>query len=85
MNEIYTVYILKCSDSTFYTGCTNNLEDRLKRHGKGQIEYTKSRLPVEVETKIIFKDKYLAFNLEKCLKSGSGRATMFKRLVNKDK
>ena len=85
MNEIYTVYILKCSDATYYTGCTNNLENRLKRHAKGEIEYTKSRLPVDVETKIIFKDKYLAFNFEKNLKSGSGRATMFKRLVNKEK
>ena len=84
MEEIYTVYILKCSDDTFYTGCTNNLENRLQRHNNGQVVSTKSRLPLEVETKIIFKDKYLAFNFEKYLKSGSGRATMLKRLVNKD-
>ncbi|HLG03692.1 MAG TPA: GIY-YIG nuclease family protein [Bacteroidia bacterium] len=26
--ETWTVYILKCSDGTYYVGCTNNLDDR---------------------------------------------------------
>jgi putative endonuclease len=51
------VYILKCSDGTYYTGCTNNLKDRLQRHDWKQIHYTKSRLPVELQTCIAFKDK----------------------------
>ena len=29
---IYTVYILRTSSNTFYTGQTNNLEKRLKQH-----------------------------------------------------
>jgi putative endonuclease len=29
---IYTVYILRTSSNTFYTGQTNNLEKRLKEH-----------------------------------------------------
>jgi predicted GIY-YIG superfamily endonuclease len=49
-------------------------------HNKGQISYTKSRLPVEIVSYFAFKDKYLAFNFEKYLKSGSGIAFSKKRL-----
>ena len=43
----WKVYIVKCSDKTFYTGITNNIKLRLETHnlGKGS-KYTKSRLPV---------------------------------------
>lgn len=81
--QTWSVYILKCNDNSFYVGCTNNLENRLKRHLSGTVNYTKSRLPVKVETYINFTNKYLAYNFEKYLKSGSGRAFMFKRLVEK--
>jgi len=43
------VYILRCSDGTFYTGYTNNLEKRLKVHNSGKgAKYTRCRLPVEL-------------------------------------
>lgn len=32
-DQEHTVYILKCSDNTLYTGYTNDLENRLKAHG----------------------------------------------------
>jgi putative endonuclease len=44
--ECWTVYILRCADDTLYTGCTNDLTRRLKRHGAGQVKYTRGRLPV---------------------------------------
>lgn len=72
--EPHTVYILKCSDDTYYTGCTNNLDERLKRHNQGQVNYTKTRLPVKVIVSINFPDRYKAYTFEKYLKSGSGRA-----------
>ena len=75
------VYILKCSDSTFYTGCTNNLENRIDRHKKGQVHYTKDKLPIELITYIVFCDKYKAYKFEKYLKSGSGTAFRNKRLI----
>jgi putative endonuclease len=71
---IWTVYILICSDEKIYTGCTNNFDDRLLRHSKGQVLYTRSRLPVTVVLTINFYDKYKAYKFEKYLKSGSGRA-----------
>ena len=83
-NYIYImwfVYIVKCSDNTFYTGCTNNLEDRILRHNKGQVQYTKDKSPIELITYIAFSDKYKAYEFEKYLKSGSGIAFRNKRLV----
>ena len=43
----WKVYIVKCSDKTFYTGITNNIKLRLETHNLGNgAKYTKSRLPV---------------------------------------
>lgn len=45
---IYTVYILKCKDSSLYVGCTNNIQERVKEHNKSKkgAHYTKIRRPV---------------------------------------
>ena len=43
------VYILECADGTFYTGWTNNLQNRLNKHNSGKgAKYTRSRLPVKL-------------------------------------
>lgn len=78
---MHTVYILKCADGSHYVGCTNNLENRLVRHRRGEVSYTKPRLPLEVITTIVFQDKYKAYAFEKYLKSGSGRTFIYKRLM----
>lgn len=78
---MWYVYLLRCSDGTIYSGCTSNLEERLKRHRSKQVSYTKSRLPVKVETYIAFSDKYKAYHFEKYLKSGSGKAFSNKRFL----
>jgi putative endonuclease len=72
--QFWYVYILKCSNGELYTGCTNNLEDRIKRHNMGHVIATKNMLPAELLTYIAFTDKYKAFDFEKYLKQGSGRA-----------
>ncbi len=42
-------YKLKCSDGTYYTGWTNNLEKRVSDHNQGRgAKYTKARRPVEL-------------------------------------
>ncbi len=53
----YYVYILKCSDGNPYTGCTNNLKDRIHRHELGYVPATKTRLPVVLTTYFAFSDK----------------------------
>jgi len=73
-SQLWYVYILKCSNGTPYTGCTNNLEDRIKRHNAGEVIATRNNLPVEIVTYIVFTDKYKAYEFEKYLKKGSGRA-----------
>jgi putative endonuclease len=72
--QFWYVYILKCRNGMIYTGCTNNLEERIYRHNSGQIVATKEKLPVEIITYIVFTDRYKAYNFEKYLKQGSGRA-----------
>jgi putative endonuclease len=78
---VWTVYILKCIDCSIYVGCTSNLDERLKRHRIGSVRYTQTRLPIELIAYINFTDKYKAFEFEKYLKSGSGRAFMKKRFL----
>lgn len=78
---MYYVYILICSDGKPYTGCTDGLKDRLKRHNAGNVPATKDRLPIKLEAYFAFKDKYKAFNFEKYLKSGSGRAFLKRHLI----
>ena len=44
----FYVYILECADGTYYVGCTNNTEKRLREHNfrKSGARYTKIRRPV---------------------------------------
>jgi len=50
LSQHWIVYILRCVDDSFYTGITNDLEQRLQRHHAGTASrYTRSRLPVNVE------------------------------------
>lgn len=47
---MYIVYILECSDRSFYVGCTNDLERRLFQHNNSKMgaHYTKIRRPVKI-------------------------------------
>ncbi len=53
----YFVYILKCRDGSLYSGCTNNLEKRVKQHNssKSGAHYTKIRRPVALKYSEAFK------------------------------
>ena len=45
---LYVTYILECVEKSFYVGCTNNLEKRIKQHNESKwgAHYTKIRRPV---------------------------------------
>jgi len=79
--KFFYVYILLCSDGDHYTGCTSNLKERMNRHQKGWVEVTKNRLPVMLLWCCAFPDQARAFEFEKYLKSGSGRAFAKKHLL----
>lgn len=58
-------YIVKCSDETFYTGWTNDLEKRIEMHNSGKgAKYTKARLPVELVYYEVFDTKEEAMSRE---------------------
>jgi len=45
----FYVYILRCSDGSYYTGHTDNLEKRMAEHQSGECGgYTSTRLPVQL-------------------------------------
>ena len=46
---VFWVYILSCADGSYYTGHTDNLEQRIGVHQSGAYKgYTTSRLPVNL-------------------------------------
>ena len=48
--------MLECSDNSIYTGITNNLEERLKRHQSGNgAKYLRGRLPI----KLVYKENFI--------------------------
>ena len=58
-------YILRCSDGTYYTGWTNDLDNRIKCHNsKKGAKYTKTRTPVELVYYETFATKEEAMSRE---------------------
>jgi predicted GIY-YIG superfamily endonuclease len=80
-NQAWYVYILRLSNNLTYTGCTSDIEERFLRHQSGYVPATKSHLPVRLLFYCAFTDKYKAFEFERYLKSGSGRAFMSRHLI----
>ena len=69
---MWNVYILRCSDDSFYIGLTNDLKQRLRDHQSGDgAQYTRSRLPVKFKYSERFKSKKEAENREQQLKRWS--------------
>ena len=58
-------YILECSDGTYDTGWTNELEKRVKMHNAGKgAKYTKPRRPVVLAYYEAFQTKEEAMRRE---------------------
>jgi putative endonuclease len=66
------MYILKCSDGSFYVGSTNSFQTRLLQHqqGKGSF-YTANRLPVELVYFEEYRNVAEAFAREKQVQNWS--------------
>jgi len=77
------MYILECSDGTYYTGSTKDLERRVWEHSNSMgANYTKNRLPV----KLVYFEEYKrideAFYREKQVQRWSHEKK--KALINSD-
>jgi len=63
------VYIVECADGTYYTGYTNNIENRIRRHNAGfASKYTRAKLPVKLVWKKACKNQRFAMRTEKTIK-----------------
>ena len=67
---IYTVYILRCADGTYYTGVTNDLDRRVWEHQSGHDSraYTFRRRPLKLVFQEHFPDVNQAIAFEKQVK-----------------
>lgn len=70
----FWVYILRCSDGSYYTGHTDSLESRIAEHSAGAISncYTFSRRPLECVFSQAFPTREEALAAERQIK-GWGR------------
>jgi putative endonuclease len=69
----YIVYILCCSDGSYYTGITGNFDNRWTQHQEGYFKscYTYSRRPLKVKYYLEFEDVIQAILFEKRIKGWS--------------
>jgi len=77
----FYVYILELNNGKSYVGCTIDVKERFTRHSKGYVPSTKPHLPVKLLWCCSFPDRYKAYEFERYLKSGSGRAFTIKHLI----
>lgn len=73
IHALFYVYILECSDQTYYTGITNNVDKRVNEHQLGLHpgSYTYDRRPVELVYYETFTDPDTAIAFEKKIKKWS--------------
>ncbi len=66
----FFVYILECSDKTYYIGYTTNLEKRIHQHNfhKSAARYTKTRRPVVLKYHEMYPSLSEALKREHALK-----------------
>lgn len=78
------VYILECSDKSFYVGVTNDVNRRIDEHNEGidSSSYTYSRRPVTVVYWEMFQNYNSAIQREKQIKGWSRQKKI--ALINDD-
>jgi putative endonuclease len=65
----FYVYILLCMDGSFYTGYTNDLQQRTRQHENGKgAKYTKSHRPQKIAYVEVFGSRSSAMKREKVIK-----------------
>lgn len=80
----YTYILYSSKSKNFYYGYTENLKRRLNLHQTGKVFSTKPYLPWSLVWYAAFENENLAKDFERYLKSGSGKAFAYKRLLNSE-
>ena len=77
------VYVLQSEqDGLFYTGCTSDLRERLKKHNTGKVPSTQNRTPLKLIYYEYCADQKDAYHREKYLKTTYGKRYIRSRLKN---
>ena len=73
--KVYYVYIVLCSDESYYTGMTNDIDRRMNEHnlGKKKQSYTYDKRPVKLKWILICENPTEAIKIEKQIKGWSHR------------
>jgi putative endonuclease len=76
MTQFTYVYIMQSEShpDRHYTGMTDDLQNRLRRHNAGEVSHTAKFIPWRIQVAIAFRDRPRAAKFESYLKSHSGRA-----------
>jgi putative endonuclease len=71
--NLYYVYIIRCSDNSYHTGITDNLEKRILEHNHGENNnaYTQDKRPIKLVFYESFKNIDNAIEWEKKIKGWS--------------
>jgi putative endonuclease len=78
----FVTYILQSlKDQRYYSGHTDNLQERLNRHNAGKVTSTKSRKPFKLHYSEQFNSKSEAYRRELFFKSFDGRKWLFKNKI----
>lgn len=81
--SMYYAYILYSSSTKkLYTGYSPDIKNRLTQHNTGQNQSTKHGIPWKLVWYAGFESKKKAIDFEQYLKSGSGKAFLYKRFVD---
>ncbi|MAD92125.1 MAG: endonuclease [Gammaproteobacteria bacterium] len=82
INKSYSVYILQCSDRSYYTGISTDVNRRIREHEKGNrgAKYLKGRGPLQLVFSKIVGNRSEALNLELLIKKLSHKEK--KLLIN---
>ena len=79
--KIFYVYLLESEiDKSWYIGCTQDIEIRIKQHNAGKTITTNKKKPWQIIYYEVSFNLYDALAREKYLKSGMGRKYLKNRL-----
>lgn len=78
----YAYILLSEKSHIFYFGSTNDLKQRMNLHNSGRVKSTRPHLPWNLVWYGSFNTEKEARDFELYLKSGSGKAFAYKRLIS---
>ncbi len=71
--QVFSVYVIRCENGSFYIGQTEDLLKRWQEHKEGRVGWTKKNKPLEVIHYEEFESRDDAVKRERELKTGFGR------------